>query len=74
VPGSDGVEDAIINCCGQANKRQPWFPGLSDCFTVSKDCVQKYAPGYTPDDIGRLSNSCNSCWKGNNAPDPPPLY
>ena len=74
VADSDGVESLIMRCCETKNKTGWWFPFVNDCFTVSKDCVQRYAPGYVPDDIGRLSNSCSSCWKGNNAPDLPPLY
>jgi hypothetical protein len=69
VPGSDGFEDQILDCCERANKIGMWFPFFNDCYTVSGRCVKKFLPAAGDNGPGRFSTTCPSCWK----PQPQPL-
>jgi hypothetical protein len=64
VPGSEGSEEKIMSCCLSANKTQPWFPFVNDCYSVATNCVDKFVPGPNPRPPGRrLKTGCESCWQ-----------
>jgi RHS repeat-associated protein len=64
VPGTDGLEPSIMDCCRKrANSAFIYVPGIYDCHTPIMDCL-KYIQ--RQDDVvipgGRLG-PCPSCWR-----------
>ena len=63
VPGSDGKEDQIMNCCRserQTLRAKAWVPFINDCHSLAGRCIKDSglpnpgAPG------GRLGKPCCS--------------
>jgi RHS repeat-associated protein len=61
VPGSDGVEDNVMNCCRDSNKSGGWVPFINDCLTVANRCIDRFLPGANPGAPGNRFGKCQSC-------------
>lgn len=63
VPGSEGKEDDIMNCCRNSANNGVWYPPFNDCHEAADDCIKKQglknpkAPG------GRIGEPCDPCPK-----------
>ena len=63
VPGSDGFEEPVMECCSKSNKSGAWIPFVNDCYNVAGRCLDKYLPGANPGGPGRFNTNCDSCMK-----------
>jgi RHS repeat-associated protein len=68
VPGSDGVEDNVMNCCRRMANDGPWLPIINDCQSLAGMCIARAGLQWQGAPGGRLG-SCPSCntyplWNG----------
>ena len=60
VPGSEGKEDQVMDCCAKDANRGLWFPVLNDCHEAAQDCISR-AGLKSPGAPGGRMQSCDSC-------------
>jgi RHS repeat-associated protein len=68
IPGSEGFEDDLMNCCKSTADGGLWFPEFNDCHNALDNCVQKVGRKRTPMTNpgapgGRFGPPCDPCDK-----------
>ena len=67
VPGSEGREDQIMQCCAVMSDTLFYFPILDDCQTTVSRCLRIYGLTHPGVPGGRFGRPCDQC------PAPPDL-
>ena len=61
IPGSDGGEDALMNCCRRKREISPFFPYINDCQSILGDCIEEAGLPETLPPGERFGRPCDQC-------------
>lgn len=60
IPGSDGREDDIMDCCEKNSNNYPWFPGVTDCQNGVENCLSDKGLPHPGVPGGRFTYPCEN--------------
>jgi RHS repeat-associated protein len=64
IPGSQGVEDLLMNCCYETANKGPWIPYLNDCYQAVEYCLEAAGfpnPGFSGTRLAAQNSKCSAC-------------
>lgn len=61
IPGSDGKEDTLMDCCEVVRQVEPFVPISNDCHAVLAACTEALGLGRPTPPGGRFGRPCDQC-------------